>query len=64
MTNAVCELEMSDTIFIIGSNTATSHPLVATRIFRAIEKGAKLIVADPRKNQIANFADLYVRHKP
>jgi predicted molibdopterin-dependent oxidoreductase YjgC len=55
---------MSDTIFIIGSNTATSHPLVATRIFRAIEKGAKLIVADPRKNQIANFADLYVRHKP
>jgi len=64
MTNAICELEQSDTIFIIGSNTATSHPLVATRIFRAIEKGAKLIVADPRKNQIANFAHLYVRHKP
>ena len=64
MTNAVCELEESDTIFIIGSNTATSHPLVATRIFRALEKGAKVIVADPRKNQIANFAHLYVRHKP
>ncbi len=64
MTNAVSELEDSDTIFIIGSNTATSHPLVATRIFRAIEKGAKVVVADPRKNQIADFADLYVRHKP
>lgn len=64
MTNAVSELEHSSTIFIIGSNTATSHPLVATRIFRAIENGAKIIVADPRKNQIADFADLYIRHRP
>ena len=64
MTNGVSELEKSDTIFIIGSNTATSHPLVATRIFRAIENGARVVVADPRKNQIADFADLYVRHKP
>ncbi len=64
MTNAVSELEDADTIFIIGSNTATSHPLVATRIFRAIEKGARVLVADPRKNQIAAFAHLYVRHRP
>jgi len=64
MTNAMSELEDADTIFIIGSNTATSHPLVATRIFRAIEKGARVLVADPRKNQIAAFANLYVRHRP
>ena len=64
MTNAVSELEESDTIFIIGSNTATAHPLVATRIFRARQNGAKVIVADPRKNQIAAFAHLYVQHKP
>jgi len=64
MTNGMAELEDADTIFIIGSNTATAHPLVATRIFRALEKGAKLVVADPRKNQIAEFADLYLRHKP
>ena len=64
MTNATSELEESDAIFIIGSNTTTSHPLVATRIFRAIEKGAKVLVADPRKNQIAGLAHLYVRHKP
>jgi formate dehydrogenase alpha subunit len=64
MTNAVSELEESDTIFIIGSNTATAHPLVATRIFRARQKGAKVLVADPRKNQIAAFAHQYVRHRP
>jgi len=64
MTNSTAELEESDAIFIIGSNTTSSHPLVATRIFRAIEKGAKVLVADPRKNQIADLAHLYVRHKP
>ncbi len=64
MTNAVSELEESDTIFIIGSNTATSHPLVATRVFRARQNGAKILVADPRKNQIAAFANLYIRHRP
>ncbi len=64
MTNSTSELEESDAIFIIGSNTTSSHPLVATRIFRAIEKGAKVLVADPRKNQIADLANLYVRHKP
>ncbi len=64
MTNGMAELEDTDTIFIIGSNTATAHPLVATRIFRALEKGAKLVVADPRKNQIAEFAHVYLRHKP
>lgn len=64
MTNGMAELENTDTIFIIGSNTATAHPLVATRIFRALENGAKLVVADPRKNQIAEFAHLYLRHRP
>ena len=61
MTNSVAELEDADCIFIIGSNTTSSHPLVATRIFRAKEKGARLIVADPRKIQIATFADIHVR---
>ncbi len=64
MTNAVSELEKSDTIFIIGSNTATAHPLVATRIFRARQNGAKILVADPRKNQIASLAHQFVQHKP
>ncbi len=61
MTNSVAELEDSDCIFIIGSNTTSSHPLVATRIFRAKQKGARLIVADPRKIQLAMMADIYIR---
>ncbi len=63
MTNSIVELENSNCIFVIGSNTTSSHPLVATRIFRAKQKGAKLIVADPRKIHLALIADLHVRQK-
>ncbi|MGD8372660.1 MAG: formate dehydrogenase subunit alpha [Syntrophobacterales bacterium] len=62
MTNSVAEIEDADCIFVIGSNTTSSHPLVATRIFRAIAKGAKLVLADPRKIQLALKADIHVRH--
>lgn len=63
MTNSVAEIEDADCIFVIGSNTTSSHPLVATRIFRAKAKGAKLIVADPRRIQLALKADTYVRQR-
>ena len=63
MTNSVAEIEDADCIFVTGSNTTSSHPLVATRIFRAKAKGAKEIVADPRKIQLALQADIYVRQR-
>ena len=63
MTNSVAEIEDADCIFVIGSNTTSSHPLVATRIFRAKAKGAKLVLVDPRKIQLALKADIHVRHR-
>jgi len=61
MTNSIPEIEDSDCIFIIGSNTTVAHPLVAHRVYRAKAKGAKVIVADPRKIQLASIADIHVR---
>jgi formate dehydrogenase alpha subunit len=63
MTNSIAEFEDSACIFIIGSNTSACHPLIARRIFKAKEKGAKLIVADPRNIQMARFADVAVTHR-
>jgi formate dehydrogenase major subunit len=63
MTNSVAELENADCIFIIGSNTTSSHPLVATRIYRAEKSGSRIIVADPRTIQISSLADITVRQK-
>ena len=63
MTNSVAEIEDADCVFVIGSNTTSSHPLVATRIFRAKAKGASLVVIDPRNIQLALKADIHVRHR-
>ena len=61
MTNAIAEMEDAKCIFIIGSNTTEAHPLISSRIFKAKAKGAKIIVADPRKIQLASYADVFVR---
>jgi formate dehydrogenase alpha subunit len=63
MTNSIAEIEEAACIFVIGSNTTACHPLIARRIFRAREKGAKLIVADPRNIQLSRFADVAVNQR-
>jgi formate dehydrogenase alpha subunit len=63
MTNSIAEIEDARCIFVIGSNTTECHPLIARRIYRGKEKGAKLIVADPRNIQLGRFADVTIRHR-
>lgn len=62
MTNSIGEFEDADLFLVIGSNTTAQHPLIGTRIINAKEKGAKIILIDPREIQLASFADLYLRH--
>ena len=63
MTNSIAEIEDADCIFIIGSNTSVAHPLIATRVFRAKARGAKVMVADPRRIPITAQADLFVQQQ-
>ena len=53
--------QVSDLIFIIGSNTAECHPLIARQVIKAQQRGAKLIVSDPRLTEMAKIADLWIR---
>ncbi|GAU09107.1 formate dehydrogenase subunit alpha [Desulfoplanes formicivorans] len=65
MTNSMDELEETDCILVAGSNTTTTHPLIAAKIRRAVErKGAKLIVVDPRKVELVRFAHGWLRPRP
>jgi formate dehydrogenase alpha subunit len=63
MTNSIEEIERADCIFIIGSNTSVTHPLIATRVYRAKARGAKVVVADPRKIPIVMQADLHLQQR-
>jgi len=52
-------------MFIIGSNTSEQHPVFGTMIRQAvIRRGVKLVVADPRRIEMVDFAILHLRHKP
>ncbi len=64
MTNSIAETQFNDLMFIIGSNTSENHPVIATLMKRAVKNGAKLIVADPRRIEMAEYADLYLQIKP
>ncbi len=54
------EIEDTKCLFIFGWNPADSHPIIARRVVKAKEKGATIIVCDPRKIETARIADLHV----
>ena len=64
MTNSILEIEGMEVIFIIGSNTKETHPVIANRMIKAHRKGARIIVADPRKIPMVKFADLHLQIRP
>jgi formate dehydrogenase alpha subunit len=65
MTNSIDEILGADVILVIGSNTNEQHPLIARRVIRAVrERGARLIVADPRAIGLAGLAEVFVRQQP
>ncbi len=66
MSNTVEDIvEHAESIFIIGSNTTEQHPIIGSKIRQAVlRRNVKLIVADPRKIDIADFSSIYLRQKP
>ncbi|HET8771189.1 MAG TPA: formate dehydrogenase subunit alpha [Gemmatimonadaceae bacterium] len=54
----------SDVIFILGANTTESHPVFGAAVKRALRRGARLIVADPRRIELAARADIHLQMLP
>jgi formate dehydrogenase major subunit len=63
MTNSYNDINNSKCIFMIGSNAAEAHPVAMQMILRGKERGAKMIVCDPRFTRTAAHADTYVRFR-
>jgi formate dehydrogenase alpha subunit len=64
MTNSISEIENHDVIFVIGSNTTETHPIIGLQMKKAVRKGAELIIADPRKIDLVRFSSLWLQHRP
>jgi predicted molibdopterin-dependent oxidoreductase YjgC len=66
MTNSFDDIvDDAGSYFIIGSNTTENHPVLGMRLRQAIrQRGVPLIVCDPRRIPITNFATLHIRQRP
>ncbi|MCZ0752507.1 formate dehydrogenase subunit alpha [Aeromonas enteropelogenes] len=65
MTNDIPSIDHSDLIFIIGSDTSAAHPIIGSHIKRVVREGkARLVVADPKRIEMADHASLYLAHRP
>jgi formate dehydrogenase alpha subunit len=65
MSNTAAEVIHNDVFIVTGSNTAETHPIIALQMKAAVEKhGAKLIVVDPRRVEMVNWAALWLPEKP
>jgi formate dehydrogenase major subunit len=63
MTNSFGEFADARMFFCIGTNMTEAHPVAATFLKNALRKGAKLVVVDPRKQPLADLADIHCQIK-
>ena len=63
-TNSFDDIELARTILVCGSNATENHPIVGARIKQATLAGANLIVIDPRRIELADYADVHLQLKP
>ena len=56
VSNQVRDVAQAEVIFVIGANPTVNHPVAATWMKNAVKEGKKLIVADPRRGDLARHA--------
>jgi formate dehydrogenase major subunit len=56
VSNQVSDVQFADVIFVVGANPTANHPVAATWIKNAVKRGAKLVIADPRRTELARHA--------
>ena len=61
VSNQVRDVANADVLFVIGANPTMNHPVAATWMKNAVRRGAKLILADPRRSDLARHATYYLQ---
>ena len=64
VSNQVSDVQHAEVVLVIGANPTSNHPVAATWMKNAVKNGTKLIVADPRKNDLHRLAWRYLQFKP
>jgi formate dehydrogenase major subunit len=63
-TNSIRDLDEAKLIMVVGANPTESHPVLGARIKERHRRGIPLIVADPRRTELARLADIHLQLRP
>lgn len=64
-SNSYSDYEAADCLFVVGADPSSNHPVAASRMRRAIdERSAALIVLNPKRIELCDHTDLWLRHYP
>jgi formate dehydrogenase major subunit len=63
-TNSFDDIERAKTILVVGANATESHPVIGARIKQAARRGARLVVVDPRRIELADYATVHLALTP
>ena len=64
VSNPVMDVMKAEVVLLIGANPVVNHPVAATWIKNAVKAGTKLVLADPRRSELARHATHYLQFKP
>ncbi|HXH82576.1 MAG TPA: formate dehydrogenase subunit alpha [Candidatus Tectomicrobia bacterium] len=63
-SNSYQDYEEAGCLMVVGADASANHPVIAIRFRRAVSRGARLIVVNPRRIELCDQADLWIRQRP
>ena len=63
-TNSFADIDATRCLLVSGANPTEGHPVVGARMKEAVLRGARLIVIDPRRIELAAMADVFLQLRP
>ena len=63
-SNSYQDYEDAACLMIVGADASANHPVIAVRFRRAVSRGARLIVVNPRRVELCDQADLWIQQRP
>lgn len=63
-SNSYSDYEAADCLFVVGADPSSNHPVAASRMRTAVDRGAALIVLNPKRIELCDHTDLWLRQYP
>jgi len=63
-SNSYQDYEDAGCLLVVGADASANHPVIAVRFRRAVSRGARLVVVNPKRIELCDQADLWIQNRP